>query len=105
MTHRNLTITRKDFQKDTSRVQKICEDVSANRHIFRIILLFQQNLGILRIKNKFLNVFHVTKQILIQLMRAMFFLAAARAEFRNIYSLPTYVIKVSCEKLLYIFSN
>lgn len=42
MTHRNFTITRKDFQKETSHVQKFCEDVSVNTDIFRIFLIFQQ---------------------------------------------------------------
>lgn len=38
-------------------------------------------------------------------MRAMFFLAAARAGFRNIHWFPIYMIKVSCEKLFYCVSQ
>lgn len=38
-------------------------------------------------------------------MKAMFFFAAAWAGFRNIYCFPVYVIKVSCEKLLYCVSQ
>lgn len=70
MTHRNFTITR----KETSHVQNFC-DVSVNTDIFRIFFnLFNKKLWILRIKNEFFNVLNITKQILIQLMRAMFLL-------------------------------
>lgn len=67
---------------------------------------FNKKLGVLRVKNKFVNVLHATKQILIQFMRAMCFLAAARAGFRNIYCFPVYVTRVSLrKKLLYSVSQ
>lgn len=49
VTHRNFTITRKHFQKETSHVQKCC-DASVNTDIFRIFFSKKKKkLGILRI--------------------------------------------------------
>ena len=107
MNRRNFTIIRRDFQKETFPCPKTLGRCFRKYKYFHSVFLyfFNKNLGIFRLRNKFVKVLHGTKQILICLVNVMLFLAAPRGGFRNTHKFPIHVIKVSYEKLLQYVSQ